>query len=1336
MGTSKKLILASLVSMMMVMAFMVGLMPSHDAGPAGAASGDERINMVDLIDMMLGVKQIDEVTVESGIPAHTIKVAPGAGEIPLAVGATVEGDGSEEVTFVANEDVEGHWDGENATWTGSVFTEPVGEPFNGVLDLNSFLANQMESSVFIYALVNAAESAKQTSLVYEDYSEWAVNHQLQEADIDLDANGFPEQISEIGAGEAWVAREWLDDETWRDVAILNLDDGTDPVKQLAGTTTLRVGNVEVTVPNLDALDAAELFNSEMLQIIDDAWLVLELSPELMALVDDIDGDDSEQALADWAEAVAELQPGAMTGGAPFVDVSIAYRLMGRSQINSLGDLSTDFDGQPTDLNATIQIDNLDIEYPEAVEVWTYETALREGGNGLTAAAAVEEWELSDDMPSVDETSVITMTNTLSIFAPLESKLMLNSVSPNVVPVGVERDLTLAGLFQTNAALSLAEAEAAYTVFVDGQEVDFREVEGAAVTAYEGDENFMYVTLPAQTDAGLLDVQVVDNNDDSNESTLEGAIEVVDTVTLSTEVTGNTGDASIEVAPSMEEGLPEGTYVVDETVTATLTFDGDVDVFEGWSFNGESIGDANPVSVTLTEESNTLQASLTPRVEYTVTTEAVGNIDPVEIVLDPANEGGIYLDGSEVTATVNFNAELETFLGWTINGEAAGTDATLPFVVDQDIHLVAEFEAPENQFRLVANAETGGEVVLDPASDNGFYEAGSTVTMTAVPNTDNGFFFTGWEGPNAGDLADAGSAETTIVMDDNKEVTATFEQQNLAIVAVEPNEAWFFGGVVAQIQGAGLTEDTVITVNGEPVPGFRAVPDGSTLDFIIPAVDETTVPNSLDVDVSVTKGEATETLPNGITYYKHKSVGGLNSTAFAFDAAAEAEVPVTLEESHSSFGTLNIPTLDESNGMVYGIARTSLASLEAKQTTEPIGLGSDAIEAGEPVGNAHDFSVYFYQALEAAETTPPAGSGLYALNQDLYDESPTLPDGTPNPDVMTFSFPVASAGLTAADVRNGLSLYGVETAFDYTSDQTMVGDPALVLYQSELLNNEVIPELLDETEDSAAVDAVMTRLYSLNTYSLRSQAPMAPEVVDALLEANADGALNGNIGGGTEVEIVSPLGNLAWVDRIEFYTQNGELAATQDEFITPRGETEYSLVFETPESDRRGAMDMAIFLRSAPETPAVTLEEHFEYRGIGLDRGLITVLLALLIALLGLASGGTVPGGSPGGSGPCFIATAAYGTPMAAEIDTLRNVRDTYLLDNAAGSAFVDAYYRVSPAIADVVAANPVLAALTRVLLVPVVFLGKVALAMPTLTALVGMSLGAAYMLRRRPSRVS
>ena len=79
-----------------------------------------------------------------------------------------------------------------------------------------------------------------------------------------------------------------------------------------------------------------------------------------------------------------------------------------------------------------------------------------------------------------------------------------------------------------------------------------------------------------------------------------------------------------------------------------------------------------------------------------------------------------------------------------------------------------------------------------------------------------------------------------------------------------------------------------------------------------------------------------------------------------------------------------------------------------------------------------------------------------------------------------------------------------------------------------------------------------------------------------------------------------------------------------------------------------------------------------------------------------------PGGDGGGGGGCFIATAAFGSPLEKHVQILRDFRDRVLLNSSAGKAFVQFYYRTSPAIADKIAQSEGLRFITRVMLMPVI----------------------------------
>ncbi|MFC1911402.1 CFI-box-CTERM domain-containing protein [Chloroflexota bacterium] len=64
--------------------------------------------------------------------------------------------------------------------------------------------------------------------------------------------------------------------------------------------------------------------------------------------------------------------------------------------------------------------------------------------------------------------------------------------------------------------------------------------------------------------------------------------------------------------------------------------------------------------------------------------------------------------------------------------------------------------------------------------------------------------------------------------------------------------------------------------------------------------------------------------------------------------------------------------------------------------------------------------------------------------------------------------------------------------------------------------------------------------------------------------------------------------------------------------------------------------------------------------------------------------------------PCFVATAAYGTDTAEEINLLREFRDVVLLPSGLGAEFVSLYYEVSPPVASLISQHDFLRTAVRV----------------------------------------
>lgn len=108
--------------------------------------------------------------------------------------------------------------------------------------------------------------------------------------------------------------------------------------------------------------------------------------------------------------------------------------------------------------------------------------------------------------------------------------------------------------------------------------------------------------------------------------------------------------------------------------------------------------------------------------------------------------------------------------------------------------------------------------------------------------------------------------------------------------------------------------------------------------------------------------------------------------------------------------------------------------------------------------------------------------------------------------------------------------------------------------------------------------------------------------------------------------------------------------------------------------------------------------------------------------------------SSGGGGGCFIATAAFGSPMAGQVEILRQFRDRYLLTNAWGKKFVAWYYRNGPEAASYIKDKPLVRAAVRGALYPLIGFSTMLISGYLPLVMFGLLLSMLLYLRFRPQK--
>lgn len=1371
MGTRKKILLASLVSLMMVFTLAIGLAPSGNSPGAGAADAEGRLDMVDLLDMMLGVGgagQVAQFSVASQVNNVTFRTPEDNAEtpiVPLPLSASAPGAGDDTITFVAN-------DADPATnpseifpeegvWQGDVFSPAVQSPFFGALDLGSFVTGtaNVSRSIAVYGLLNAVESVKAVQLAYELGSDnfLSVTVTENEATVDSDNNGLPDNLFSVLPGEIWVANKVKDGEL-RTTVVANLDDAS--LGKLGFPTLLLqpTPGVTVEVPTKDAL-----VNAGVMDVGEDALAVIQVSSSLLSLLDEVDGDSSTAARSEYVDRVVAAQPtNAPVEGANWVDIAIVYTTGGGTGFDQLSDLGAE------GLSANIIIENLGIQASPAAELWRFPTTIATDGGGSAISTNIEavggdpgDWEKVSTQVDVNVAAGIISANLdkLSVFVPFQSGLTLQSVEPNLIPENTAADLTLTGIFATRSGVySIAQAAAAYRVYIGGEVAPFRDgPEGGAISEFDGENpNFMYVTSP-QLDSSKqtqYDVEVVDLADPANSATLAASLEVSPVFSVTTSVEDCAGASVILSQTTSGFTLGANNYLNGETVTAEVANPCADKVFLGWRVDGGALQGAGQLSgftFTVTADT-TLEAVFGPEL-FTVTTVVTGSATAA-ITLDPTSSPGQPLGtfeaGTNVEATVAGAGAGEVFTGWRLNGVDTGiTDPTLPFTVTSDITLEAVFDTVGNgtvSVSVVNSLSQNVTVVLDPSAPGNVYPLGTSVTASVI-NTAESDVFDQWvlNGVDTGET-DPGSFTFTVNAA-NVTLVARFQPPVVTpptITSVSPDNAWIFGGVVAVVNGTNLDTLTSVNVGGTEVFPWNV--SSTSIEIAIPQNTSSTA-DTFQVALVVTNDAGSASTP--FTYKNVETANGVTSTAFILGAGPVDPAPFQFRFDGNQTGTVDLPQIDSTADRIFGLTRASSTNRGALETP--------TIPGGAPIPGIFDFSIHLYQETALKQNTPAGPAALFSdIGSDLLAFDTPIDPATGQVQASTpilLSFPIDGTGLTNAIVREGATLWGLATEYDYVDDETTIalgagGDidfntkqlTPVVNYQSTLHSDEADPAVTDESLAGNEPDMIMeARLYSLNAFSLREGATLPQAVTAGIRLAETAGTLViPNLQGNVDFTIVSPRGGLAWIDRLEYVrTGTNTVLATQNDIRIPvsnRGEAngvpdEFRLEATAPQVASGGIVDIRIFLEADTANPAATLERVLEYRApVQPAPNFLLLILGLIVAILGLAAGGDSSGS---GGGPCFIASAAYGTPMAGDVEVLRSVRDAYLLDSAAGAALVDAYYRVSPAIANAVAQSPVLAAAVRVALVPVVFAGKLALSLPGVGLALTFALASVWYLRSR-----
>jgi hypothetical protein len=291
------------------------------------------------------------------------------------------------------------------------------------------------------------------------------------------------------------------------------------------------------------------------------------------------------------------------------------------------------------------------------------------------------------------------------------------------------------------------------------------------------------------------------------------------------------------------------------------------VFDRWS--GDLSGSENPATVAMTRhrliralfvpEEHTLAVSILPDREAGRVDHRPGNpyYHDTEARLEPIPEPGW-----------SFAAWGGTDVGDLRDNE----DGTWSLTMDDDKAVTATFTRDE--YEVAVSVEGDGTVEHTPGNP---YSYNQEAILKPVP--DAGSSFAGWSGTDAADMDDQGDGTWSLIVDQDKSVTAMFirDEYSLAVVSAPSDEA----GEVTHTPGNPYSYGAVATLEPIPAPGWEFAEwlspvgaklsdngDGSWMVLVERDLELTAMfePGQYDVNVSVAGRGSVENSPGNPYQY--------------------------------------------------------------------------------------------------------------------------------------------------------------------------------------------------------------------------------------------------------------------------------------------------------------------------------------------------------------------------------------------------------------------------------------------------------------------------------------